>query len=147
MAAHGFITQHRWRHRIRALINMDSCGAGGREVAIQTGPKNSWLAQLYAAEAPYPHGHVLGQNIFQSGVVPGDTDFQVEPPILTSRLSNPRRERSGMSEEDVRTPPACCIRQPSAMHRWSRLLGRGHGRMEDGDAAEAKTQTAFSSDR
>lgn len=35
--------------------------------------------QAYANHAPWPHGHTLAQNVFQSGVIPGDTDFQVSP--------------------------------------------------------------------
>jgi hypothetical protein len=35
------------------------------------------LIRRYAKAAPYPHGHALAQNIFQSGLIPGDTDFQV----------------------------------------------------------------------
>jgi hypothetical protein len=35
-------------------------------------------SQTYAKHAPWPHGHTLAQNVFQSGAIPGDTDFQVD---------------------------------------------------------------------
>uniref|UniRef100_A0A915ETZ4 FXNA-like protease n=1 Tax=Ditylenchus dipsaci TaxID=166011 RepID=A0A915ETZ4_9BILA len=53
-ASHGFITQHKWRHFIRAFINLEGTGA-----------------------VPYPHSTVIAQEVFQSNVIPSDTDFRV----------------------------------------------------------------------
>jgi len=76
-AAHGFITQHEWVSSIKAFINMEGAGAGGKSFMMQTGPKAEWLAEAFASSAPHPTGSTLLEEIFQSGIVPGDTDFRI----------------------------------------------------------------------
>ncbi|KAH8297049.1 hypothetical protein KR044_003986, partial [Drosophila immigrans] len=74
-ASHGFITQHKWASNCKALINLDAAGSGGREFLFQSGPYHPWLVNYYKKSAKHPGATTLGEEVFQAGLIPSDTDF------------------------------------------------------------------------
>ncbi|KAG4071651.1 hypothetical protein HA402_011805 [Bradysia odoriphaga] len=75
--SHAFITQHRWAQNVKAFINMDAAGSGGREVLFQSTIRNQWMMNYYNRVALRPMSTSLGEEIFQTGVIPSDTDFRI----------------------------------------------------------------------
>ncbi|ALC42476.1 CG10073, partial [Drosophila busckii] len=74
-AAHGFITQHKWAKNCKAVINLEAAGSGGKEVLFQSGPRHAWLMKYYQKLIKHPLATAMAEEIFQSGIIPSDTDF------------------------------------------------------------------------
>ncbi|KMY95074.1 endoplasmic reticulum metallopeptidase 1 isoform X1 [Drosophila simulans] len=76
-ASHAFITQHKWAKYCKALINLDSCGNGGREILFQSGPNHPWLMKNYRRAIKHPYASTMGEELFQHNFIPSDTDFRI----------------------------------------------------------------------
>ncbi|KAI8922547.1 hypothetical protein DFJ77DRAFT_447028 [Powellomyces hirtus] len=72
-ASHAFITQHKYRDTIRGVINLEAMGQGGKEILFQANSKE--MISAYS-RVPNPHGSVLSNDIFRTGLVMSDTDFR-----------------------------------------------------------------------
>lgn len=77
LAAHGFITQHPWAKDIKAFINLDAAGSGGKESLFRTGPKDDWLVQKYRQTTKTPLAQALLEDIFDLDWIPAGTDYSV----------------------------------------------------------------------
>ncbi|XP_037035534.1 endoplasmic reticulum metallopeptidase 1-like isoform X1 [Bradysia coprophila] len=75
--SHMFITKHRWAADVRAVLNMDSAGIGGRELMFQTTPNNFWMLKYYKENAFHPTATVLFNELFDMKIIPSDTDFRI----------------------------------------------------------------------
>ncbi|XP_017077538.1 endoplasmic reticulum metallopeptidase 1-like [Drosophila eugracilis] len=76
-ASDGFITSHKWAPYCKVVINLDAAGSGCKELLFQTGPNNSWLVKYYKDYAEHPFATTMAEEIFQTGIVPSDTDFDI----------------------------------------------------------------------
>ena len=57
--------------------NLCYSNLGGKEIVFQAGPDHPWLIKTYAEVAPHPCAQALGQDLFQGGLIPSDTDFRI----------------------------------------------------------------------
>ncbi|XP_002985237.2 endoplasmic reticulum metallopeptidase 1 [Selaginella moellendorffii] len=74
LASHGFITTHKWRSTVGAVINVEATGASGPDLVVQSGPE-TWPTRVYAESAVVPGANSVAQDVFP--LVPGDTDYRI----------------------------------------------------------------------
>ncbi|KZO92928.1 hypothetical protein CALVIDRAFT_540603 [Calocera viscosa TUFC12733] len=71
-ASHLFSTQHELAPTVRAAINLEAAGTTGPELLFQATSEEMIAAY---AHVPRPHGSVLANDVFNSGILLSDTDF------------------------------------------------------------------------
>ncbi|KRJ99888.1 uncharacterized protein Dyak_GE12045, isoform B [Drosophila yakuba] len=76
-ASHGFITQHKWAPYCKVVLNLDAAGNGGKDIVFQTGPNSPWLVETYKSSAKHYLATTMAEEIFQTGILPSDTDFGI----------------------------------------------------------------------
>ena len=76
LASHGFITQHKWAKNIKAFVNLEGQGIGGREFLFRSGPKHDWLVKKYRESVGTPFGQVFAEEMFETNVLSSGTDFE-----------------------------------------------------------------------
>ncbi|XP_055702548.1 endoplasmic reticulum metallopeptidase 1-like [Phlebotomus papatasi] len=75
--AHAFITKHSWAPSVRAVLNLEAAGNGGREVVFQAGPRHPWLMNHYRKAVPRPYASTMAEEMFQAELIPSDTDYRI----------------------------------------------------------------------
>ncbi|KAF9170532.1 hypothetical protein BGX21_004948 [Mortierella sp. AD011] len=72
-ASHSFITAHELKDQVRAVVNLEACGTTGPEILFQANSRE--MIEAYGT-VPYPHGTVLANDLFATGLILSDTDFR-----------------------------------------------------------------------
>ncbi|GJJ75602.1 hypothetical protein EMPS_07960 [Entomortierella parvispora] len=72
-ASHSFITTHELKDNIRAVINIEGAGTKGPEILFQANSRE--MVDAYK-RVPYPHGSVMANDLFATGIILSDTDFR-----------------------------------------------------------------------
>ncbi|KAG0099208.1 hypothetical protein BGZ93_008692 [Podila epicladia] len=72
-ASHSFITNHELKDNIKAVVNLEACGTTGPEILFQANSRE--MIEAYGT-VPYPHGTVLANDLFATGLILSDTDFR-----------------------------------------------------------------------
>lgn len=75
-ASHAFITQHKWAKDVKAFVNLEAQGIGGREILFRSGPRHDWLIEKYRQAVTRPFGQVLAEEMFETNVLKSGTDFE-----------------------------------------------------------------------
>ncbi|RCH87965.1 hypothetical protein CU098_001744 [Rhizopus stolonifer] len=58
---------------IRSVVNIDACGTTGKEILFQANSRE--MVEAYK-QVPYPHGTVMANDVFRTGLILSDTDFR-----------------------------------------------------------------------
>ncbi|KAG0245690.1 hypothetical protein B0O80DRAFT_447867 [Mortierella sp. GBAus27b] len=72
-ASHSFITNHELKDTVKAVINLEGCGTTGPEILFQANSRA--MIDAYK-KVPYPHGTVIANDLFATGIILSDTDFR-----------------------------------------------------------------------
>lgn len=71
--SHLFSTQHPIKDTVRAVINLEACGTTGPEILFQA--TSEQMIDAYS-KVPRPHGTIVANDVFSSGIIMSDTDFR-----------------------------------------------------------------------
>lgn len=77
VASRAFITKHKWAGLVRAFINLESMGVGGKEMLFQSDPGSRWMLDYYVKDANHPFASVIGEEAYENHYIPSNTDYTV----------------------------------------------------------------------
>ena len=65
-----------WSKSVRAMVNLEAIGSGGRPALMRTTPGAGWMTRAFGAAVPRPRATVVADDILNAKVFPGDTDLR-----------------------------------------------------------------------
>ncbi|KAJ3313224.1 hypothetical protein HDU93_004914, partial [Gonapodya sp. JEL0774] len=68
------MSTHPFAPSVKAVVNLEACGQGGPEALFQANSEG--MVRAYAKSAKWPHGSVMANDVFRTGVLVSDTDFR-----------------------------------------------------------------------
>lgn len=77
VGADGFVKTHRWASEVAAHINLESSGADDSYMLAQVGRTGPWLEHVFARAVKRPSGIVAASELYESNLVPGESDFRI----------------------------------------------------------------------
>jgi hypothetical protein len=66
-----------WKRLDANILIFACCFFAGKEMLFQSGPKHTWLVEFYKKSVLRPNAQAAAEEIFQSNVIPSDTDFRI----------------------------------------------------------------------
>ncbi|PIA16277.1 hypothetical protein COEREDRAFT_34346, partial [Coemansia reversa NRRL 1564] len=70
-----FARFHAWAEDVRAYVNLEAGGVGGRAMLFRA--SHPALVRAYKQAVPRPCASLIGNDAFKLGVVKSDTDYSV----------------------------------------------------------------------
>ncbi|MFT7835802.1 M20/M25/M40 family metallo-hydrolase [Saccharothrix sp. BKS2] len=76
LAGSNAFLQHPWAKTVRWYLNLEAVGSSGLPIMFHAGEDDGGMIEL-VGDTPRPHGTVVGQELFDAGLINSDTDSRV----------------------------------------------------------------------
>ncbi|KAL9655041.1 hypothetical protein ABK040_008824 [Willaertia magna] len=74
LGSHAFLFHPTFKN-VKYFLNLEAAGSGGKEVLFQS--NDLWLLKQFSKSLKRPNGNVIAQDIFQTNIIPSQTDFLI----------------------------------------------------------------------
>ena len=120
--ARVFFSEHPWRERVGAVVNLEARGGGGRAMMFETGAGNAETIALFARSGPKATGGVTSNSlaVLVYELMPNNTDFTIPKDRGVGGLNFAFIGRPGQYHAETSTPDA--LDQGSVQHIGAQTL-------------------------